>query len=275
MPAVFVPPEFSELSGEANAGNSLGRFRLVWELMMFRSIPFGSGMLRALVIAGGSLALVAEEPQFHRQTQISQLQPQQFLIGKWRGVGQVRRGSSQGAWQEKVEAIWELSKDHTGIRWTASDGKLWKSALLTAGSQAQSLLMRVTLPDDTQRDYRGRRDDERLVFESDPDGKQDVYRVTWTQLGDNRLTVLFERRGINQTFYQRMAEIGYQREGTRLAAVDGNGPECVVTGGLGTIPVSYEGQTYYVCCTGCRDAFNDDPKGILAAWAERRRQKPK
>jgi hypothetical protein len=94
-----------------------------------------------------------------------------------------------------------------------------------------------------------------------------------TQLGDNRITVLFEKRGVKQSFYQRVAEVAFQREGTRLTAVDGNGPECVVTGGLGTIQVTFKGQSYYVCCTGCRDAFNDDPESILAAYAERKKKK--
>jgi YHS domain-containing protein len=33
--------------------------------------------------------------------------------------------------------------------------------------------------------------------------------------------------------------------------------------------VQYKGKTYYVCCTGCRDAFLDDPEGILEEYAER------
>jgi YHS domain-containing protein len=35
----------------------------------------------------------------------------------------------------------------------------------------------------------------------------------------------------------------------------------------------HDGKTYYVCCTGCRDAFQDDPAGILAAWGQRKREK--
>jgi hypothetical protein len=27
----------------------------------------------------------------------------------------------------------------------------------------------------------------------------------------------------------------------------GDGPECVVTSGKGAVPISYKGQTYYVC----------------------------
>ena len=35
---------------------------------------------------------------------------------------------------------------------------------------------------------------------------------------------------------------------------------CPVTGGLGTMAVSHAGKTYYVCCTGCREAFDKDPE---------------
>ena len=48
--------------------------------------------------------------------------------------------------------------------------------------------------------------------------------------------------------------------------------ECVVTGGLGTIEVSFEGKTYYVCCTGCRDYFNDNPKEVLAEYFARKEE---
>jgi YHS domain-containing protein len=43
-----------------------------------------------------------------------------------------------------------------------------------------------------------------------------------------------------------------------------------VTGGTGSIEVSYEGQTYYVCCTGCRDYFNENPAEVLAQYAARK-----
>ena len=42
------------------------------------------------------------------------------------------------------------------------------------------------------------------------------------------------------------------------------------SGGRGTIPVTYKGQTYYVCCTGCRDAFKEDPEKYLKEYAERK-----
>ena len=49
-------------------------------------------------------------------------------------------------------------------------------------------------------------------------------------------------------------------------------PECVVTGGLGTMQVSYMGQTYYVCCSGCRDEFNDNPKKYVDEYNAKKKK---
>jgi ribosomal protein L24E len=49
------------------------------------------------------------------------------------------------------------------------------------------------------------------------------------------------------------------REGASLGAKEKK-TECVVSGGAGTMPVSFKGETFYVCCSGCRDAFNENPE---------------
>jgi YHS domain-containing protein len=54
-----------------------------------------------------------------------------------------------------------------------------------------------------------------------------------------------------------------------LAVEGGDGPECVVTGGKGTIAINYKGATYYVCCSGCKQAFNENPEKILAEYKQR------
>ena len=60
-------------------------------------------------------------------------------------------------------------------------------------------------------------------------------------------------------------------------AVGSTAPECIVTGGKGTIPVGFGGKTYYVCCSGCKELFDDATmigladtwRGILAQLAEK------
>lgn len=42
--------------------------------------------------------------------------------------------------------------------------------------------------------------------------------------------------------------------------------ECIISGGLGTIQVSYQGKSYWVCCTGCKAAFEEDPESWIAEY---------
>jgi YHS domain-containing protein len=206
---------------------------------------------------------------------IAGLEEFNLLIGEWRGVGIPKRGSPQGAWQETGECVWEITKQSTGIRWKAKSGKLWISALIGYVPKEKLFTVKLDLPDEKTAAFTGKFDKQKLVVESQPNDAGEVQRLTLTILNENRWTALFEKRAEKQTFYNRVAEIGFQRQGTTLAASDGNGPECVVTGGKGTIAVAHKGKTYYVCCTGCRDAFNDDPEAILAAYAEKKKAKKK
>jgi YHS domain-containing protein len=204
---------------------------------------------------------------------IEALEDFNLLVGEWRGVGQPKRGTSQGAWQETGACVWELTKKSHGLRWTATKGKYWASTIISYDPAEKTYVVSMTLPDKTLRVLTGKAEKDKLIVESQPDAAGEVHRLTFSILNENRLTVLLEKRAEQQTFYNRVAEIGFQRQGTKLAASDGNGPECVVTGGKGTIAVTHKGKTYFVCCTGCRDAFNDDPEGILAAWEAKKKAK--
>ena len=89
-----------------------------------------------------------------------------------------------------------------------------------------------------------------------------------TPLNEKRTLVLHEQR-TGKSIYRRVAEVGYTRAGTSLAVEGAGEIECIVTGGKGTMPVTYEGKTYYVCCSGCKQAFDDDPAGIIAAYEKK------
>ncbi len=188
------------------------------------------------------------------------------LIGGWRGTGQVRRGSTRGAWREEAEWIWAFKKNSVAVRYEVDKGKLLKSAELTYLPKEKLYQLDAILADKIKRTYTGKITGKKLIVETKPDKNDQVYRITVNQLNEKRTLVLFERRGSSQTFTTRIAEVGYTRLGTKLASTDASGPVCVVTGGTGTSKVSYKGQTYWVCCSGCREAFEEDPEGIIADY---------
>ena len=80
--------------------------------------------------------------------------------------------------------------------------------------------------------------------------------------GGDRLVINYAVKPENRTDFNKEWQIGMTREGVSLASGK-KLPECIVTGGLGTMTVSYKGVTYYVCCSGCRDAFNENPEKII------------
>jgi len=206
------------------------------------------------------------------------LEPFNSYVGGWRGAGQVRRGSRAGAWQENGIFVWNFDNGGVGIQYDVKEGKHIRKGILTWDAKAKKFRMEAIFADKMKRKYTGEFAKNAFVLEAEPDEKGYVSRVTIRQLNEKRMLVLYEARKATQSFYRRLGEVGYTREGTRLASSDSTGPECVVTGGAGTIAVSFKGKTYYVCCTGCRDAFNDDPEGILAdyrAKLEERKKKKK
>lgn len=197
------------------------------------------------------------------------LSPLNALIGGWRGSGQVRRGSTRGAWRETGTFVWKFGGGKVGIEYRVKDAEHIETGLVSWDAVQKQFTMDAVLADDSKRTYRGKLEKKVLTLISEPDKEGIVSRVTMRQLNDKRMLVLYEQRKESQSFYARVGEVGYTREGTRLASSDNSGPECVVTGGAGTIKVTHDGKTYYVCCTGCRDAFNDDPVGILADYREK------
>ena len=233
------------------------------------------------LLAGLTMAGFADESDTQRSAQsrkdaiqetLSQFNP---LVGGWRGTGMVKRGSTRGAWRETGEFLWKFDKNTVGIEYRVDKGKHIRTGLLSWDPDSKKFTFDAVFADKSKREYVGEYKKDALVLESKPDKDDLVSRVTMRTLNEKRMLVLYETRRSTQTFYRRLGEVGYTREGTRLANTGSTGPECVVTGGAGTIRVSYKGKSYYVCCTGCRDAFNDDPEGILADYRARLEERKK
>ncbi len=72
-----------------------------------------------------------------------------------------------------------------------------------------------------------------------------------------------------QLSFQPLVEIGLTKEGESFAAGSSavEQPKCIVTGGAAALTVSYQGQSYPICCTGCRDEFQENPEKYLKKLA--------
>ncbi len=242
----------------------------------FRSLRAGVVAVATLLLAGQWILSAPPEPNSEEAAKTSgpadaqeALERFNGLIGEWRGVGMPRRGSRAGAWFENAEWVWDFEKKTPSLRYEVKQGKLLDKARLTWNADDKQFHVKATLPDETTRDYAGTMNEAgKLVLESAADAAGDSYRITVTPLNEKRTLVLHEKR-TGQGLFRRVAEVGYTRAGTSLAVEGAGEIECIVTGGKGTIPVTYQGKTYYVCCSGCKQAFDDDPAGIIAAYEKK------
>ncbi|MCA9054190.1 MAG: hypothetical protein KDA75_10160 [Planctomycetaceae bacterium] len=234
-----------------------------------RAVPGDLARFWCGLILCGTLVLAGDDAGSPRQQAQTALARLNVVVGDWRGVGQPRRNSNQGAWTETSGWVWDLQGEQPALVQTVANGKLLQSMRLQYDVAAQQYILELTPPEGTKSTYRGSWDDGELVLVSSGDARTPSRRLTITPRSDIRLVVLHEATEPGKELFFRVAEVGYTRKGRRLAGSGGGQPQCVVTGGLGTIEVQHAGKTYYVCCSGCKQAFEDDPEGILAEYRER------
>lgn len=194
-------------------------------------------------------------------------------IGTWRGVGLVKRGSTRGSWFETADWQWQFEKGRASLLYKIKDSKLFQSAELKFDQKTKQYTLTTQIDKEQTRDYVGKMVKKKLVLESKPKNDEQVYRISMSLLNPKRFVALHQKRHQNSKFWNRIAEVGYTRKGTSLARAGAGQPECIVTGGTGTIIVEHQGKTYYVCCSGCKQSFDDDPEGTVAAYKEKVEQR--
>ena len=203
-----------------------------------------------------------------------------LLVGDWRGIGLPKRSSRSGAWTEKANCVWHFEKGKSPtLVLSSAKSKLLRRLELGFDQARQRYTAQAQLASETQaRTFVAPigKDARKLVFsesvpKSDqksnqqPDAKE-PHQLTLRLLSEKRVLVLVER---GRSRPKRVAEIGFTKSGTSIVTRKSKGRECVVTGGAGTIAVTHKGKTYYVCCSGCQQAFKDDPDGVLADYRAR------
>ncbi|MCI0357960.1 MAG: hypothetical protein L0211_05730 [Planctomycetaceae bacterium] len=204
-----------------------------------------------------------------------QLEKIQQLVGQWKGVGQPQRGSTKDSWVEEADWAWSFEKG-VALVGKQPKGKYFSAIKLVRGQQdGEYELIATATGGGEELRYTGKLDDDGklLLVAAEPrEGLPARISIRFVADGD-RLLVLLERKG-NADQYVRLAEVGYTRQGSGFGK-GSSGPECVVTGGAGTIEVMHNGVKYYVCCTGCLEYFKENPDEIIAEYKIRKEEEKK
>ncbi|MFN4259951.1 MAG: YHS domain-containing protein [Gemmataceae bacterium] len=206
---------------------------------------------------------------------LAALQPFHDLIGSWRGTG-VPEGpgadKQRDFWSETHAWEWRFQGDDAWLTVSVRDGKYWTQGELRYLPDQDQYQLILRTPEKKTKTYTGQLDKRVLTLDAKDAATGEVERVVISLLHSNRFLYRQERKPADRPRFVRLYQVGVTKEGVPFATGGGQ-PECIVSGGLGTMPVTYKGQTYYVCCGGCRDAFNDEPEKFIQEYEAKQREK--
>jgi hypothetical protein len=197
------------------------------------------------------------------------LAPVLQYVGGWRGSGLPKDGAKDG-WSEEADWAFDLKGGHAALVFSSDKNKYYKAARIEPGEKKGTFKFLGTLPDGKKEELTGAIEkDGDLVFNNLAPADGRPSRVIFSVVAKgNRLLMNFQKKMAGDR-YSPICEVGYTRKGSGFGK-GGDARECIITGGVGKIAVSYKGQTYYVCCGGCKEAFEANPEKELAAYHKRK-----
>src|SRR6516162_1682206 len=213
-------------------------------------------------LAGGSANEVREA-----------LQALQDYIGGWKGNGTSEKDRSL-IWNEKANWSWRFKGKDAWLIVDFTKSKYFRSGEMRYLSAKERYQLTLEDVDKKKLVFEGSLKKGRLILQRlDPESKE-TQQITMNTAADGiRFIYTYSVKPENRTLFYKQYQVAFTKEGESLGTVGEKKPECVVTGGLGTIPVSYNGVTYYVCCSGCRDAFNENPAKIIKEYLAKKKKR--
>ena len=205
------------------------------------------------------------------------LSPLKSYVGEWRGVGAVKGDETKGAWTEEQDWAWDFKGGHAALVYAAETGRFFISGRMQPGTTPGEFHFVGVLPGGkTQEEFSGavNKDNDLVLNAAKAPAAGRPGRITFSLVAKGKRMVAEYQRNVRKDTFAPIAEVGLTLKGSGFGK-DVDMRECVVTGGMGKIQVQYKGQTYYVCCGGCRDEFLADPEKEIAAWKKRKEEEKK
>jgi YHS domain-containing protein len=208
------------------------------------------------------------------------LAPFEHLVGAWKGQAIPAANRLRG-WPETHRWAWTFDRGApSGMAIDIDGGKFIKSARLRFDPAAKRYVLEAKGLDGKPITYAGPIDDKNQTLTLDrddaaPDGTNQRLVI---RLNSNRIrynwTVEEKPRGAPRFRPALDANLGKEGESFASGGSAADPPRCVLTGGAATMSVTYNGKSYPVCCTGCRDEFLADPRKYIKKAEARARANP-
>jgi hypothetical protein len=203
----------------------------------------------------------------------------EYLVGQWTGQAMPKdTAQSFRGWPETHSWAWTFTKGQpTGMTIAIQGGKVLANGKLSFDAARKRYRLEGTgpKPGGGPIAFEGALDaaGKLLVLEQVATGKggrpaagQGTIRLSIRPNSNFiRYTMTVDRREPGAVAFSRSIEVGLTKKGESLAGGSNasDRPKCVVTGGAATMTLDYNGQSFPICCTGCRDEFNENPEKYI------------
>lgn len=208
------------------------------------------------------------------------LDPWQMMLGKWRGTTHKKIGGFSSV--ETVEWVWDFLSDKTqpALVMTAEKSPYFQTGRLTYLIDEEKFQFTAVDKEGLERVYQGANSKPAPTVAGTNNKPKSTHRLHLTQvspalpkrLAEITFSITDDNQYLLEVFDMRDGRtvssdtIGNQREEAAFAVngagnVDGT---CLISRRPGNIPVRYLGQSYVVCCSGCKAAFEKEPERWLA-----------
>ena len=237
------------------------------------------GLLVSLILGGTTLVNVALAGGIDETP--AAFAPFEHMVGSWKGTASPVVNRVKG-WPETHAWAWKFANGKPvamTVEWKGD--KVVTKGQLTFDPATKSYKLDGVDPEGKPAVYAGQiaSDGKTLTLDKGGVSRNGLNERLILRPNANKIryTMQFETREPGAPQYKKEIEVGLTKAGESFAAGSGgeNLPKCIMTGGAATIMVSYQGKTYPVCCTGCRDEFNENPAKYAKKADEIAKAQPK
>lgn len=211
----------------------------------------------------------------------------QVILGSWKGTTQKEVGDFKAL--DEPNWVWDFRSERgqPALVMKSEKNMYVTEARLTYLPERQVYLMTAQDKDGKTRTLEGEFTSPVEEFEGDDRRVHRMFKLQLTEVGDAKdaLKLTLNQQNNNRYLleveqkkggrFSRVDTIGTQREDTSFALSDTDYKDktCVISGGLGTSQVSYNGKSYWVCCSGCKAAFDEEPARWVAEFEAKQKEK--
>jgi hypothetical protein len=195
-------------------------------------------------------------------------------IGQWKGNGAPEKAkpTAKESWSETISWAWRFKGDDAWITLEIKDGKYLKGGELRYLPEKKKYQLKAVEANDAKLVFEGELKDGYLTLDREDEKTKETQRLTMNLAAEGvRFIYRSSHKSEGKTLFTKDYQVASTKEGESLGATAKKN-ECVVSGGLGTSAVSFKGETFYVCCTGCRDAFNENPEKYVAEFKAKKKK---